>query len=216
MEVDRANVLRDTFNAFRSVEFSEKDANGALRGLRERPLRVKFKGEAGVDEGGVRREWYTLLARDFCKPDYALFKASMDNDYTYQINENSWVNEEHLDYFELLGKVLAKAVCDWQPLDTHFNSAFYKQLLDHQLEFSDLEAVDYELHKSLRWIQETDLTDMDLDMYFSVDVESFGVVTEHDLIPNGTFWSCSPTPLDCCSPIVPTHAWSQIDNTCCE
>ena len=50
-------------------------------------------------------------------------------------------------------QVLAKAVCDWQPLDTHFNSAFYKQLLDHPLDLTDLEAVDQELHKNLRWIQ---------------------------------------------------------------
>jgi hypothetical protein len=53
---------------------------------------------------------------------------------------------------------------DWQPLDTHFNSAFYKQLLGHPLDLTDLEAIDKELHTSLKWIQENDPTG--LDMYF--------------------------------------------------
>jgi hypothetical protein len=66
-----------------------------------RQVRIKFADESGIDEGGVRREWYTQLSHEFCKADYALFKPSMDNDYTFQINENSAINEEHLEFFEV-------------------------------------------------------------------------------------------------------------------
>ena len=86
LEVGRDTLLSDSYHAFQWPDFLKRDSFGALVHLRLRPLRVKFRGEAGIDEGGVRREYLGAVTRAFCDPDFALFMLTCDNDYTYQIN----------------------------------------------------------------------------------------------------------------------------------
>lgn len=38
-----------------------------------KPLKVSFVGEAGVDAGGVRKEFFTLLVKELFNPNYAMF-----------------------------------------------------------------------------------------------------------------------------------------------
>ena len=39
----------------------------------KKPLRVKFQGEEGVDEGGVKKEFFYLLIEQLFDPNYAMF-----------------------------------------------------------------------------------------------------------------------------------------------
>ena len=39
------------------------------------PLRVKFVGEDGVDDGGVRKELFRLLSLEVFNPQFAMFVA---------------------------------------------------------------------------------------------------------------------------------------------
>lgn len=50
---------------------------------------VKFKGEEGLDYGGIAREWLHLLSREMLNPQYGLFQYSRDDQYTLQINQDS-------------------------------------------------------------------------------------------------------------------------------
>ena len=46
------------------------------------PLRLTFEEEAGVDEGGLTKEWFTLLSKHMFNEDMALFlKASTGSTY---------------------------------------------------------------------------------------------------------------------------------------
>lgn len=38
-----------------------------------KPLKITFEGEAGVDAGGVKKEFFTLLVKELFNPDYAMF-----------------------------------------------------------------------------------------------------------------------------------------------
>lgn len=84
---------------------------------------ITFKGEEGVDFGGVSREFFFLLSHAVFDPSYCLFEPvrlylcvstntgkkltetrgvqTEKGNYTLQINPNSGVNPEHLDYCEL-------------------------------------------------------------------------------------------------------------------
>lgn len=53
---------------------------------------VKFRGEEGLDYGGVAREWLYLLSHEMLNPQYGLFQYSREDIYTLQINANSGVN----------------------------------------------------------------------------------------------------------------------------
>lgn len=67
--------------------------------LRKR-LMVKFRGEEGLDYGGVAREWLCLLCRELLNPHYGLFQYSGDHNYTLQINSDSGVNPVCFFQFE--------------------------------------------------------------------------------------------------------------------
>ena len=76
-------------------------------------------GEDGMDAGGLTREWYSVLAREIFNANYALFKATIDN-VTFQPNPQSYINNDHLQYFKFVGRVIGKAICDGQLMDAHF------------------------------------------------------------------------------------------------
>ena len=59
--------------------------------LRKR-LMVKFRGEEGLDYGGIAREWLYLLSHEMLNPYYGLFQYSRDDIYTLQINPDSGIN----------------------------------------------------------------------------------------------------------------------------
>lgn len=59
--------------------------------LRKR-LMVKFRGEEGLDYGGVAREWLYLLSHEMLNPQYGLFQYSREDNYTLQINPDSSIN----------------------------------------------------------------------------------------------------------------------------
>ena len=47
---------------------------------------------------------------------------------------------------------------------------------------SDVEFLDAEVHQSLLWMKENDITDLDLDLYFTVNDEVFGEVRHLPLL----------------------------------
>ena len=125
------------------------------------------------------------MTHGFVDPSHALFTHSAVDDYTYQINALSGINTEHLQYYELLGKVMAKSIFDGVQLDVHFSSAFYKALLGLELTFEDLERVDTELYQSLKYLQENEIDDQMLCLYFTASYDEFGVVRDTDLKAGG-------------------------------
>uniref|UniRef100_A0A4W3JL23 HECT-type E3 ubiquitin transferase n=1 Tax=Callorhinchus milii TaxID=7868 RepID=A0A4W3JL23_CALMI len=147
-------------------------------------LMVKFRGEEGLDYGGVAREWLYLLCHEMLNPYYGLFQYSTDNIYTLQINPDSAINPEHLSYFHFVGRIMGLAVFHGHYINGGFTLPFYKQLLGKPIQLSDLESVDPELHKSLIWILENDITPV-LDHTFCVEHNCFGRIIQQELKPNG-------------------------------
>ncbi|KAG8014453.1 E3 ubiquitin-protein ligase SMURF2, partial [Nibea albiflora] len=92
-------------------------------------LMIKFRGEEGLDYGGVAREWLYLLSHEMLNPYYGLFQYSRDDIYTLQINPDSAVNPEHLSYFHFVGRIMGMAVFHGHYIDGGFTLPFYKQLL---------------------------------------------------------------------------------------
>jgi len=145
---------------------------------------VKFRGEEGLDYGGIAREWLHLLSREMLNPQYGLFQYSRDDQYTLQINQDSSINPDHLSYFHFVGRILGIAVFHGHCLDAGFTLPFYKQLLNKPITLSDIEGVDPELHRSWTWMLENNITNV-IESTFSVETNSFGILKVHELKPNG-------------------------------
>lgn len=174
MEVSREEIFEDSYRTV--MKLRAKD-------LRKR-LMVKFKGEEGLDYGGVAREWLYLLSHEMLNPYYGLFQYARDDIYTLQINADSGVNPEHLSYFHFVGRIIGIAIFHGHYLDGGFTLPFYKQLLAKAVTLNDLENVDPELHRSLVWLLENNIEAV-LDHTFSVEHNSFGKVQEYELKPGG-------------------------------
>uniref|UniRef100_A0A1I8JQ63 Multidrug and toxin extrusion protein n=1 Tax=Macrostomum lignano TaxID=282301 RepID=A0A1I8JQ63_9PLAT len=85
LEISRGDILEDSYR----------------QDLRRRLL-VKFRGEEGLDYGGVAREWFYLLSQQMLNPAYGLFQYARDDVYLLQINPDSGVNSDHLTYFHFV------------------------------------------------------------------------------------------------------------------
>lgn len=146
-----------------------------------RRLYIIFKGEEGLDYGGVSREWFFLLSHEVLNPMYCLFEYANKNNYSLQINPASYVNPDHLLYFKFIGRFIAMALYHGRFIYSGFTMPFYKRMLNKKLLMKDIESIDPEFYNSLVWIQDNDIDECGLELYYSVDFEVLGQVVHHEL-----------------------------------
>ncbi|KAK3609118.1 hypothetical protein CHS0354_007796 [Potamilus streckersoni] len=175
IKVTRKNVFEDSYRIIMSVKKPD---------LLKARLWIEFDGEVGLDYGGVAREWFYLLSKEMFNPYYGLFEYSATDNYTLQINPLSGVlNEEHLSYFEFIGRIAGMAVHHGKLLDAFFIRPFYKMMIDKKITLQDMESVDSEYYNSLCWIKDNDPENLELS--FSVEEDHFGEITERELKKGG-------------------------------
>ena len=98
------------------------------------PLMVRFAGEPGIDEGGVRKEYFSLIMKEICNQQYGMFNYNEDtqlywiNGLTFEMNIN----------FELVGTLMGIAIYNNTFIDLPFPTAAYKILLDEKPTMDDL------------------------------------------------------------------------------
>ncbi|XP_061707883.1 E3 ubiquitin-protein ligase Su(dx) [Cydia pomonella] len=150
-----------------------------------RRLYIIFRGEEGLDYGGVSREWFFLLSHEVLNPMYCLFEYANKNNYSLQINPASYVNPDHLLYFKFIGRFIAMALYHGRFIYSGFTMPFYKRMLNKKLTMKDIESIDPEFYNSLVWIRDNNIDECGLEMWFSVDFEVLGQVIHHELKPSG-------------------------------
>lgn len=175
LSVRRDQVFLDSFK-FLSFKNGDEIKYGKLS--------IRFHGEEGVDAGGVTREWFQVLSRQMFNPDYALFIPVASDRTTFHPNKLSKVNEEHLQFFKFIGRIIGKALYEGRALDCHFSRAVYKRILGKSVSIKDMETLDLDYYKSLLWMLENDITEI-ITETFSVETDDFGVTQVVELIENG-------------------------------
>ncbi|EDO18135.1 hypothetical protein Kpol_1031p39 [Vanderwaltozyma polyspora DSM 70294] len=174
IKVRRKNIFEDSYQEI--MRQTPED-------LKKR-LMIKFDGEEGLDYGGVSREFFFLLSHEMFNPFYCLFEYSAHDNYTIQINPNSGINPEHLNYFKFIGRVVGLGIFHRRFLDAFFVGALYKMILRKKVILQDMEGVDAEVNNSLKWMLENSIEGI-LDLTFSADDERFGELVTVDLKPDG-------------------------------
>ncbi|XP_043544076.1 NEDD4-like E3 ubiquitin-protein ligase WWP1 isoform X2 [Chiloscyllium plagiosum] len=174
--VSRQTLFEDSFQQIMALKPYD---------LRRR-LYVIFRGEEGLDYGGLAREWFFLLSHEVLNPMYCLFEYAGKSNYCLQINPASTINPDHLSYFCFIGRFIAMALFHGKFIDTGFSLPFYKRMLNKKLTIKDLESIDPEFYNSLIWIRDNNIEECGLEMYFAVDMEILGKVTSHELKQGGS------------------------------
>ncbi|OIW25863.1 HECT-domain-containing protein [Coniochaeta ligniaria NRRL 30616] len=93
-------------------------------------LRIIFRGEEGIDAGGLRKEWFLLLIREVFNPEHAdinqgMFVYDEDSQHCY-FNPNSF---ETSDQYFLVGVVFGLAIYNSTILDVAFPPFAFRKLL---------------------------------------------------------------------------------------
>lgn len=175
VQVSRNRVFSDSFRELFRLRPSEW----------KNRFYIIFQGEEGQDAGGLLREWFSVITREIFNPNYALFITAPGDMVTYMINKASYINPEHLDYFKFVGRLIAKSVFEHKYLDCYFTRAFYKHILNLPVRYQDLESEDPAFFKSLDFLLQNPIDNLELDLTFSTEVEEFGVRSVRDLKQNG-------------------------------
>ena len=173
LEIERASLLKQTLQKVKEAKPTE------LR----RKLRVVFRGEEGVDAGGVTREFFQLLSAQLFDINSGMWSDRFDEDNVTWFNSDCFWNDEG---FYLVGILVGLAVYNSVLLDVRFPSAVYRKLLGLPLGLEDL--VDSRLRKSLKQLLDYEGDDVE-DIFcltFSVDWMDLGTKRTVEFKPGGS------------------------------
>ncbi|GFH13527.1 uncharacterized protein HaLaN_09427 [Haematococcus lacustris] len=156
MEVRRARCLKDSIAMFA----------GKGHTVWRQPLKVSFLGEAGMDSGGVTREWFSTLSSAISRGSPELFCPAGPQRNQLYINPLS-STPPHLRKFQFVGLFMAKAILESSArgkelgpitLNLPLCEPLWKLLLGCPLNLMDLQLLDPTEFRSLMSI-----LDMDID-----------------------------------------------------
>ena len=167
IQVKRDKIIEDTLNYISNSSLNLK-----------KQLKIKFIGEQGVDEGGVRKEFFMLLVRQIFDANYGMFSY---NEKTRYFWFNLYSFEPKIKY-ELIGVLLGLAWFNSIILDVKFPLVIYKKLLGIPATLDDLKDCEPELHQTFTYLLNSNDANLKetLCMNFTVTVDKFG---ENVVIP---------------------------------
>ena len=170
--VNRNNLIEDTLNAVSNPSINL-----------QKPLKVKFVNEQGVDEGGVKKEFFLLLVRQLFDANYGMFNY---NEKTRLFWFNMYSFEPKIK-FELIGIILGLALFNNVILDIKFPLVIYKKLLDYKPDLQDMKECDPELFNTFTYLKNTkdDNLKEKLCTTFTITNDKFGEKIVIPLKENG-------------------------------
>jgi hypothetical protein len=167
--------------------------NSAIKNLKN-SLRIQFRGEPGMDEGGLTKEFFHLITQELFDPKFGMFTIKNESYW--------WLKQDSIDCnlnFELVGMLMGLAIYNKTLLDLKFPLALYKKLMiDHLIKkkiqinpkellgLDDMKQVDPQLFSTLTNILKMDLPkDNTFGISFEITYESWGISKGYNLIPDG-------------------------------
>lgn len=93
--------MTDSLRAFEQHYYKLKKTSTSLK--------ITFAKEAGVDEGGLKKEWLALLIRELFDPKNGLFKLSHNLRCLYP-NPQSSIVPKYLTLFKTAGMIIGLVI----------------------------------------------------------------------------------------------------------
>ncbi len=163
ISVRRENLLADTLAQLEGRQSHEL----------AKQLKVEFIGEEGVDEGGLRKEFFQLCWDGLFNGDYGIFEELAHNRGLFWFRPGG-----DLDECRLLGILLGLAVYNGILIELRFPNFLLKRLLNWPVFLEDYSEIDSQLVRSINLLNRLDSVN-DLGLYFAAGE------LETELIPGG-------------------------------
>ncbi|KAK3226693.1 hypothetical protein Dsin_006555 [Dipteronia sinensis] len=177
--VRRGHVVEDGFRQLNSLGSRLKSS-----------IHVSFVSEsglpeAGLDYGGLSKEFLTDISKSAFSHEYGLFSQTSTSDRLLIPNAAARYLENGFQMFEFLGRVVGKALYEGILLDYAFSHVFVQKLLGRYSFLDELSTLDPELYRNLMYVKHYDGDVQDLCLDFTVTEESFGKRYIIELKPGG-------------------------------
>ncbi|KAI5955323.1 HUL5 [Candida jiufengensis] len=189
-EIRRQNLLEDAFESFGKAgeQFKHK-------------IQVEFFNEygpeAGIDGGGITKEFLTGVLLDGINPDNGLFQTTTDNQvypnediyYKLRLQKDMAIQQKKLEYLRFLGMCVGKCLFENVLVDVSFAPFFIsKSCMDlFKNSINDLNYLDPDLFRNLTKLSKMSNVELEnLDLSFSVDIKVDHKTHNFELIPNGS------------------------------
>ncbi|CAH9080391.1 unnamed protein product [Cuscuta europaea] len=179
LRIRRDHILEDAFNQMK--ELSDDDHHGLIRVTFINEFGVE---EAGIDGGGIFKDFMENITRAAFDVQYGLFKETADH-LLYPNPGSGLIHEQHLQYFNFLGTILAKAIFEGILVDIPFATFFLSKLKQKHNYLNDLPSLDPELYRHLIFLKHYDGNLSDLELYFVVVNNDYGEQKEEELLTGG-------------------------------
>jgi hypothetical protein len=175
-------------------EFIVQDSLSSFSAIREnlkRRIQITFVNEqgleeAGIDGGGLLKEFMDTLTKASFNPEVGLFSVTADQLLYPNPNSHTMYDaDEHRAQFKFLGQVLGKAMYDEILIEPRFAKFFLNKLLGHYPSFDDLHSLDPELYRHLTFLKKYNGDIADLCLTFEVANNTLGKSSSQELIPGG-------------------------------
>ncbi|KAF8531258.1 hypothetical protein JB92DRAFT_2852681 [Gautieria morchelliformis] len=176
--VRRGNIAQDGYDQLSSM-------GAELKG----PVEIQFidqfgQEEAGIDGGGVFKEFLTSLSKEAFDTNRGLWLATKQQEL--YPNPHSYATEPHqLSWYRFIGRILGKALYEGILVDVAFAPFFLTKWLGKQSYLDDLASLDPELYNGLIFLKHYDKNFEDLSLNFTISEDDLGVSRVVNLVPKG-------------------------------
>ncbi|GAB4825610.1 E3 ubiquitin-protein ligase upl6 [Ancistrocladus abbreviatus] len=177
--IRRDHILEDAFNQLNAL--SDEDLRGVIRITFVNEFGVE---EAGIDGGGIFKDFMENITRAAFDIQYGLFKETADH-LLYPNPGSGLIHEQHLQFFHFLGTILAKAMFEGILVDIPFATFFLSKLKQKHNYLNDLPSLDPELYRHLIFLKHYEGDISELELYFVIVNNEYGEQTEEELLPGG-------------------------------
>jgi hypothetical protein len=183
--LDRQNLLDDTLKSTNNIDNLYRD------------WKIRYKGEEGIDAGGLLRDFFSNIFEILEGEQLKLFIRGESSDISFILNPFLMQNEKNFEYCRLIGILLAKAIIQSVTINICFNKLMYKMILCERIEFDHLIFIDSQLYNSLKNLKENlELYNIDgngnndmikeLELNYSIEMKDcYNHVHSFELVKNG-------------------------------
>ena len=163
-QIRRDHLVEDGLSLFDSV---------SLREL----VRVEFVGEAGIDGGGLFKEFMHLWTKSVMDPQFGLFsQLEGTGRLSPAVDAFLLAHADHL--FRAAGRAVGKALYEMVLLETHLGEAFLARVIGRSVGLEQLLELDPSLYRNLKFVHDAENVEL-LGLTFSAG-------TDHELIAGGS------------------------------
>jgi ubiquitin-protein ligase E3 C len=164
-------------------QFLVQDGLEVISSASREVLRIEFVGsdgtvEAGIDGGGLFKEFMQQWTIGIMNPEFGLF-VQLPNGRLAPSLEAYKIHPDADRLFKAAGRAVGKALYEMVLLETHLSEAFLSRTLGRPFSLEQLQEIDEGLYRNLKFVNETQSVE-DLALSFSVSAGNY------ELVPNGS------------------------------